>query len=86
MWAGGRITWIILNETRLLKTDMRKNKPEYDREYNRERAVRCFPPPKDLKVIKAIQEQKPAMSRSAVACYLISLGIEAFKKANKNAY
>jgi hypothetical protein len=65
-------------------TDMAANSPEYNRKYRKERQVSCYPKARELQVIKDIQQQKPGMSRSAVATYLIGEGIKKVMESKNN--
>jgi hypothetical protein len=61
---------------------MATNDKEYQRKYTRDRQVKCYPKERELQVIRDIQQQKPGMSRSAVATYLIGLGIQQLQSKN----
>lgn len=69
---------------------MASNKSEYNRKYNKERAVKVMPATKDLAFMQQMQQQRPGMSKSAVASYLIGLGvkqlIETQRRESKNNY
>ena len=61
---------------------MAANKAEYNRKYRKERKVEVYPATKDLNFIQQMQQQKPSMSRSAVAKYLIGLGVKQLQSKN----
>jgi hypothetical protein len=63
---------------------MATNDPNYHRKYTRERKVECYPKAKELQAIQEIQNQKPDMSRSAVALYLIGEGIKRIRESKNN--
>ena len=63
---------------------MPTNDKEYQRKYNRERMVKCYPKAKELQIIEEIEIQKPGMSRSAVATYLIGEGIKRLQESKNN--
>lgn len=55
---------------------MPANNKDYIRKYNRERQVRVYPSTSDMAFIQNMRAQKPGMSKSAVAKYLIGLGVK----------
>lgn len=61
---------------------MASNKAEYNRNYRRERKVEVYPATKDLSFIREMQQQRPGMSKSAVAKYLIGLGVKQLQSKN----
>lgn len=63
---------------------MASNKAEYNRNYRRERKVEVYPATKDLAFINKMQQQRPGMSRSAVAKYLIGLGVKQLTQSKNN--
>lgn len=63
---------------------MASNKAEYNRKYNRERVVKVMPATRDLAFINQMQQQRPGMSKSAVAKYLIGLGVKQLMQSKNN--
>ena len=60
------------------------DRSEYHRKYNKERVVKVMPAIKDLAFIRQMQQQKPGMSKSAVAKYLIGLGVQQLIQSKNN--
>lgn len=60
------------------------DRSEYQRKYNRERAIKVVPAIKDLTFMQRMQQQKPGMSKSAVAKYLIGLGVQQLTQSKNN--
>jgi hypothetical protein len=60
--------------------ERRKN---YVRNYVKQRTVKCYPPPQELKFIRGMQQQT-GMGESEAACFLIRVGKEALMKKGIN--